>query len=463
MRKYLIFTTVSFGLLLASTSNYMASVAISTLMEDLNTTLVLAGWVLSGFSLVHTVAMPLAGKITDMLGGRLTFIAYTVLFMGGSVLCALSPDIYWLIASRIIQALGASGFMPCASAIVSDEFHDDWPRYIGLFSSVFPIGMIIGPNIGAWLVEAFNWRYMFWFNIPFGLLVLVTLILLLPKREKRVVRTGVDFVGVGLLFGSLFALMLALSQLGTQGGDVSWGLVGVLLFVTVGFFAAFLRQEKRAAAPIIDLALLTHRPFLAANIYNLFYGICGLGVLSLIPLYGVSIYKMSVLESGILLTPRSIAMILASGVTSFAMTKLGYFKPIITGTLLLTVSLFLLYLRPRGFIFGGVSFNEIVLLFIFVGLCGLGAGIATPASSNACIELMPHKVATITGLRGMFRSLGSAMGVSFATIILNNITDPERAWQFVFLGSVFITLLSVPFIFALPASAGGKPQTGPNP
>jgi MFS family permease len=244
MKKYIIFGTVCLGLLLTSTSNSMASVAISTLMQDLDTTLVLAGWVLSGFSLVHTVAMPLTGKISDMLGGKQTFIAYTVLFIVGSVLCAISPNIYWLIASRIIQALGAAGFMPCASGIVSDEFPEEWPKYIGLFSSVFPIGMIIGPNIGGWLVEAFGWRYMFWFNIPFGVLVLITSILLLPRRENKNVQTSIDFMGAGLLFGSIFSLMLALSQLGSKDGNVTWWLVGVLLAAAVGFFIPFWRPTS---------------------------------------------------------------------------------------------------------------------------------------------------------------------------------------------------------------------------
>jgi EmrB/QacA subfamily drug resistance transporter len=455
MKKYVIFATVCLGLLLTSTSNSMASVAISTLMTDLNTTLILAGWVLSGFSLVHTVAMPLTGKISDMLGRKITFIAYTVVFIAGSVLCALSPDIYWLIGSRIIQALGAAGFMPCASGIVSDEFPDDWPRYIGLFSSVFPIGMIIGPNIGGWLVEAFGWRYMFWFNIPFGILVLITSIFLLPNTGKKSTEKSIDFVGSGLLFGSIFSLMLALSQLGTKG-EVPWVFAGALIVLSIGLFIPFMKWERRVKSPVIDLTILAHGPFLAANIYNLLYGICGLGVISLIPLYAVSVYKMSVLESGVLLTPRSLGMIIASSVTSFLMTRLGYRKPILIGTLILTLSLFLLSLRPGGLSFLGFNFSEVVLLFAFVGLCGLGAGIATPASSNACIELMPEKVATITGLRGMFRSLGSAMGVSLTTIVLNNITDVEQAWKWVYIGSVVIALLSLPAIFGMPSSVKGK-------
>ncbi len=450
MKRYIIFGTVSLGLLLTSTSNSMASVALSTLITDLDTTLVLAGWVLSGFSLVHTVAMPLSGKISDMLGRKRTFITYTVIFVAGSVACALAPDIYWLIGARIFQALGAAGFMPCASGIVSDEFPDDWPRYIGLFSSIFPIGMIIGPNIGGLIVESLGWRYMFWFNVPFGALVLILSVFLLPKKVNTNDRKEIDFIGTGLLFGSIFSLMLALSQLGTKEGEIPWLLAGVLLALAVGLFIPFLRWERRAKDPVIDLTLLTNGPFLSANIYNLLYGIAGLGVVSLIPLYAVSIYNMSVLESGVLLTPRSIGMIAASSVVSFGMTRWGYFKPIMTGTLILTFGLFLLAMQMQGASLFGIEISATVLLFGIVGLCGLGPGICTPASSNACIELMPDKVATITGLRGMFRSMGSAMGVSLATIVLNNVEDASRAWYLVLLGSVVIALLSLPAVFGMP-------------
>lgn len=456
MKKYIIFGTVCLGLLLTSTSNSMASVALSTLISDLDTTLILAGWVLSGFALVHTVAMPLTGKISDMLGRKRTFIAYTVLFIAGSVLCALASNIYWLIGARIIQALGGAGFMPCASGIVSDEFPDDWPRYIGLFSSVFPIGMIIGPNIGGWLVQELGWRYMFWFNIPFGAVVLLTSVFLLPKRENKNTQTSLDFAGTGLLFGSIFSMMLGLTQLGTKEGEIPWVIVGVLFALAIGLFILFLRWERRAKSPVIDLTLLRSGPFLAANVYNLLFGICGLGVMSLIPLYAVSVYKMSVLESGILLTPRSIGMIVASSVVSFGMTRWGYFKPIMAGTLMVAVALFLLSLQSQEIVFLGFRIDAVVLLFGVVGLCGLGQGIATPASSNACIELMPDKVATITGLRGMFRSLGATIGVSVATIVLNNITDVEQAWRVVYIGSVVIALLSIPSIFGMPSSANAS-------
>ncbi|MFH1640267.1 MAG: MFS transporter [Chloroflexota bacterium] len=449
MKKYYIFATVCMGLLLTSTSNSMASVALSTIMKDLNTTLILAGWVISGFSLVHTVAMPLMGKISDMLGRKRTFIAYMVVFLGGSILCALSSNIYFLIGSRIFTAFGAAGLMPCAASLVHDEFPKDWPRYIGLFSSVFPIGMIIGPNIGGWIVQAFGWRYMFWFNLPFGAIVLLASVLLLPKKEDRNGEKSIDLFGAGLLFSSIFSFMLGLSQLKSSVGGISWALVGGLCALAIGLFITFLWWERRVKSPIIDLSILSRGPFLAANLYNFFYGMGGLGVLSLIPLYAVSVYKMSVLQSGLLMTPRSVTMIVASGLTSFIMTRTGYFKPIMFGTITLVAGLLLLSLQPQGIAFGGVQISVVVLLVGIVGLCGLGSGTATPASNNACLELMPDKIATISGIRGMFRSLGSTMGVSIATVILNNIESVQQGWFVVYMVSAILVLLSTPAVFRM--------------
>ncbi len=171
MRRYLVFSVVSLALLLSSISNSSASVAFPVIMSDLNTSLIMAGWILPAYQLVQTIVMPVAGKISEVLGRRATFIAYTLLFSAGSILCALSPNIYLLIGARVIQAIGGGGFMPCAAGIVSDEFPEARQRFIGLFSSIFPIGTIIGPNVGEWMVETFGWRSIFWFNVPLGIVV----------------------------------------------------------------------------------------------------------------------------------------------------------------------------------------------------------------------------------------------------------------------------------------------------
>jgi MFS family permease len=358
-----------------------------------------------------------------------------------------------LIGARAVQAIGAGGFMPCASGIVSDEFPEARQRYIGLFTSIFPIGMIVGPNLGGWMVEAFGWRSVFWFNVPLGIVVLVLSRLLLRVDTKKSAAINIDLVGAGLLFSSLTALMISLTELGNNKSGIPWILVGVLFTLGIVLVVFFLRWERRAREPIIDLELLRKRPFLAANAYNLVYGACSLGISSLVPLYAVSIYKMSTLESGIVLTPRSVGVIVASIITSFFLTKWGYRWPIIVGTLTLALGLALLALQPQGIEVMGFHLGPFPLLFIIMGLCGIGAGISSPGSNNACIELMPDKVGTIIGLRGMFRQLGSGIGVAFATVLISRIGDMQRAFYVIMLTSALMFVITIPAIFAMPASA----------
>jgi EmrB/QacA subfamily drug resistance transporter len=453
MRRYLVFSVVSLALLLSSISGSAVSVAFPVIISDLKTSLVMAGWILTAYQLVQTIVMPLGGKLSEVFSRRAAFIAYTLLFSVGSILCALAPNIYLLIGARVIQAIGGGGFMPCAAGIVSDEFPEARQRFIGLFSSIFPIGAIIGPNLGGWMVGTFGWRSVFWFNVPLGIVVLVlSRLLLRTGEERRSSGSSIDFVGAGLLFGSISAFMFGLTELGNNESGIPWILVGFFFTLGIGLMVPFLLWEHQAKEPIIDLELLKKGPFLAANVYNFIYGVCALGIFSLIPFYAVSIYNMSTLESGILLTPRSIGMMVASTITSFSLVKWGYRRPILVGTLIVMVTLVLLALQPQGIEIMELQLGAVPLLFIVVGLAGIGHGTCTPAANNACIELMPDKVATITGLRGMFRILGSTFGISIATVIIHSIGDVQRAFYILLLASAVLLLISIPTIFIMPAS-----------
>ena len=202
MRRYLVFFVVSLALMLSSIGGSAASVAFPVMIADLNT------------SADHCRIRPQRVSARRNRGHgpgrqdhrhvrqRTAFIAFTALFSIGSVLCALAPNIYVLIGARVIQALGGGGFMPCAAGIVSETFPENRQRFIGLFSSIFPIGMILGPNLGGWMVQSFGWRSIFWFNVPLGVAVLVLSWIMVPHGQKQM-KTTIDSVGAGLLFGAL--------------------------------------------------------------------------------------------------------------------------------------------------------------------------------------------------------------------------------------------------------------------
>jgi MFS family permease len=204
--------------------------------------------------------------------------------------------------------------------------------------------------------------------------------------------------------------------------------------------------------PIIDLRVLREKPFVAANIYNFIYGMGIIGVMSFIPLFAVSVMNLSTLESGFILTPRSIAMIAASLFISINLTRWGYRRPIIIGTLLTAATLIALALLKPGLSFWGWSVNDFWLLSFILLVSGLGQGIVAPPANNACIELMPSRIGTITGVRGMFRHVGGAISVAITALVVHNTGDIARGFFLVLIGLTVLTLLSLPVILMMPSA-----------
>jgi EmrB/QacA subfamily drug resistance transporter len=450
--RYVVFGLIAMALLVGSIAGSSVSVAFPVMITALNTSLILAGWVLSINQLIGTAAMPIAGKAADIFGRKAIFIGSISLFTIGSLFCALSPNIGILILSRALQALGMGGLMPSASGIVADYFPKTRQQMLGLFTSIFPIGQIIGPNVGGWLVEDFGWRSIFWVNVPCGIIIVAAAFWLLkksPKQDKKL-----DLTGTGLFSGGLCAIMIGLSEIGSS--TIPAFLVPVLFATGTGLIVLFVLWEKRVKEPIIDMSILIQKQFLASNIYNFMYGGCVLGIMSLIPLYGVSVYNLSTLESGLILTPRSIGMILMSTVTSIALPKWGYRWPMVSGTIITFLTFIFLAFEPTGFTIGDLTIGGVTLLFIFLAFMGLGSGTAAPAANNACIELMPDRVSTIIGIRGMFRQCGGAIGIALATLILHNVDNIMTGFRIVFFCAGGLMALVIPFIFIMPKSQETK-------
>jgi MFS family permease len=218
-------------------------------------------------------------------------------------------------------------------------------------------------------------------------------------------------------------------------------------------FYLFMRHERRAKDPIIDAEVLKGKPFQAANYFNLMYGAAVLGIMAFIPLYATTVLGMSTLASGLILTPRSVGQMVSSFVTSMFLPRWGYRGPMLIGTILGILSLILLGLEITGMNIFNSSLSGPVLLGIFMFITGIGSGAVAPAANNACIELMPNRIATITGVRGMFRQSGSALSIAISSMVLQNFSDIGTGFRVVYFGLAVILIFSIPFIFAMPGSA----------
>ena len=166
MRRYLIFVTAALGLLMYSIDSTVVAVAFPDFIKDFGTNVLWGAWTISIYLIAITTVMPLAGNLSDSLGRKKVFLTSLIIFTASSLACGLAPIIYSLVVFRFLQGIGGASFLPTASGIVSDYFPENRERAIGLFTSIFPIGGIIGPNLGGWIVSRYSWRYVFYINIP---------------------------------------------------------------------------------------------------------------------------------------------------------------------------------------------------------------------------------------------------------------------------------------------------------
>jgi EmrB/QacA subfamily drug resistance transporter len=455
MRRYLIFVTAALGLLMYSIDSTVVAVAFPNFIKDFGTNVLWGAWTISIYLIAITTVMPLAGNLSDSLGRKKVFLTSLILFTASSLACGLAPNIYFLVGFRFLQGIGGASFLPTASGIVSDYFPENRERAIGLFTSIFPIGGIVGPNLGGWIVGRYSWRYIFYINLPIGI-VLIVLIMILLKDSKVFSRPHIDFKGASFFSGGILFLMLGLNLIG-ESFSVST-LAFAAIFSALSFFLLFLffRQEKKDSNPILDLALLKSKPFLAANLYNMIIGAGIFAIFAFVPLYATSVHGLSTLMSGMILTPRSLGVIPASAVTSFLLRRWGYRWPMVLGLTIISFVTLLLSLKLQLWRTMGIHLGIAEILAFLIMLSGIGMGIALPASNNACIELMPEKVATITGLRGMFRTVGGALGVSLITIVLHSTSDPGNGFKITFISFGLGLLFAIPLVFFMPA---GKKET----
>jgi len=450
MRRYLLFISAGLSLLMYAIDSTVVSVAFPTFTKEFGANILLAGWTLSIYLVAITSVMPLAGKLSEGFGRKRVFLISLFLFSASSLACGLAPNIESLIVFRFFQGIGGASFLPTSAGIVSDLFPDHRERFIGLFSSIFPIGGIIGPSLGGWIVSQYSWRYIFYINLPIGFLLIGSILLLL-KESKASSRFTIDFVGASLFFGAVLSLMLGLSLIADKLSVPFLFLAAVLWSACFVLIILFLRHEEKTSDPILDMALLRMRPFLAANLFNIFLGAGVFGIWNFIPYYATSVLKWSTLASGMIMTPPSVGNILAALVISFLLKQWGYRKPMILGLITLSVTIILLDrgLHPWRWI--GIDFGVAEETIFVVMLMGVGMGITFPASNNACIELKPERVATITGLRGTCRSVGGALGVSIVTVILHLSPNPTTGFRIAFIGLGLGLILSMPLVFMMPA------------
>jgi EmrB/QacA subfamily drug resistance transporter len=445
-RRGLVFFIVSMGLFMASVDQTIVATALSTIQRQLHAGIEWSGWTITIYALGQILVMPLAGKLSDMYGRKKIFMIAAVIFTVASLCCGLATNIYILVVLRAIQAIGGGAFMPSATGIVADHFGRNRDRALGMFTSIFPIGGIVGPIIGGIFVTGWSWRGIFLVNVPIGILLIILGLVFIPRGSLHPSKR-VDVPGIVLLGLLILSAMFGITYLGgPRTSMLSIGFIVPELIAAVAL-VLFLLRTKYADAPFIPMNLLHGRGFGVMNLINFLYGGAALGFGALVPLYAQDRFHIPILQAGTLLTARAVGMIAVAGLAVFALRRTGYRLPMIVGFAIIAGGLVAMALTPA-------SVSPYLWLSLAGAATGIGMGLSVPASNNATMQLAPQQLAGIAGLRGMFRQSGAIMAVSITTALLARSQDQSETLAVSFIVFAAILVCVLPLIRLVPEHRG---------
>ena len=415
VRVGLVFAGLVLVMLLAALDGTIVATALPTIVGDLGG-LAHISWITSAYLLAQTVVTPLYGKIGDLYGRKRVLQFAVVLFLFGSALCGLANSMTMLIAFRAVQGLGAGGLIVLTQATIGDVVPPrERGRYQGIFGGVFGLASVAGPLLGGLIVEHVSWRWVFYVNIPVGLLALVVLAITLPAGVARG-RPVIDYLGAGLLATGLAAIVLVTSLGGTTW---EWASFEVVFTAALGAVAliAFGIAETRAAEPVLPPALWRERVFTTAGTLSLIVGFALFGSVTFLPLYFQTVDAASPSESGLRLLPMMLGVLATSIGSGQAISRFGRYKVFpIVGTLVMAIGLFLLSNLDAG---TSTFVSSVYLLVLGLGL-GLVMQVLILAVQNAVpYEVLGASTSGVTLMRGIGGSLGTAV---FGSIFTNRLT-----------------------------------------
>lgn len=391
-------------------------------------------WVVTAYLLASTTMIPVVSKLSDQFGRKWFLIAGVVIFLAGSVLSGLSQSMNQLIIFRGIQGIGAGTGIALVFTAVGDVFTPaERARWQGIFSGVYGFSSVVGPTLGGWLTDhgpllgnlvtdTTRWRWIFYINLPVGILALLALIIYLPARLSQPSNTyrgwaalkRVDFLGALLASTATVCLLLGLSWGSDQ--TYTWGsaqVIGTLVAAGV-LYSAFFVVERFVSEPLLPLNLFRTQVFSASAALSFFMGMVLLPMVIYLPLFLQGVLGESATNSGLVLTPLTISMVVGAGFSGFLIGRLGRYQLLtIIAVVVLSVGVFFL---------GRMDENTSYLQAgLFMVLAGIGMGLFFPVQTLAAQNSVPPRLIGVgTGVVTYLRALGQTLGVAVAGTVVNN-------------------------------------------
>ncbi|GAB6902401.1 MDR family MFS transporter [Kineosporia succinea] len=414
---WVIFSGLMLTMLLSALDQTIVSTALPTIVGELHGVQHMA-WVTTAYILAATIAMPVYGRIGDLVGRKTLFLSGIGIFLVGSTIAGLSQDMTWLIIGRGIQGLGGGGLMITSQAIIADLVPArQRAKYMAPIGAVFGLSSVAGPLLGGWFTDSIGWRYAFWINLPLGGLALIVcaVVLKLPKHKAQ---AKLDVLGFVLMAAAVTATVLVADWGGTE---YAWT-DPMVLGTAAGGLAAwvlFFVWESRVSEPLIPLYLFRSRIFNIATLIGMI--VIGVGMFAIIgylPTYLQMVYGVSATESGLLLIPMVVGIMSAAIPSGNAISRTGRYRwyPIAGVALVMLAALCMSTLTVD---------TIVALICVYVFILGAGLGLMMQTLVLAVQNDFPSSdVGTATSANNFFREIGATLGIAaVGAVFTSRLTD----------------------------------------
>ncbi|KTB48948.1 drug resistance transporter, EmrB/QacA subfamily [Dehalogenimonas alkenigignens] len=442
LKTPLVLAGMMLSMILASLDQTIVATAMPRIVQEFQGLSHLS-WVFTAYMLASAVTVPIYGKLTDLFGRRRLLIIAVLIFLGGSMLSGLAQNMTQLIFFRGIQGVGAGAIMVNAFAIVADLFPPAQRGKVqGLFGAVFGITSVAGPLLGGWLTDSFSWRWIFYVNVPIGVVALAVIFAGMPRHAAAAHGNGersIDYFGAVLLTATLVPLLLALVWGGSQ---YPWGSPEIITLLAVSAVAllGFLWRETKARDPIVTLSLFRNRVFTISVIATFLASLGMFGSILFIPVFAQGVAGFSATNSGLIMMPMMLAIVAGSMFAGQVMSRTGKYKVLaVSGLGIATLGMAL-------FSQVGESTSQFDLIIRMV-VMGVGLGFTMPIFTVAVQNAFSHsRIGEVTAGIQLFRTVGGTVGGA----VLGGVMNAQLA-------SKLIGIENHPFIVAAKQVSPGTP------
>jgi EmrB/QacA subfamily drug resistance transporter len=402
-RKWFVMAAVGMGIFLSTIDGSIVNVALPTLVRELNTNFPTVQWVVLAYLLTLTTLMLSVGRLADMIGKKPIYTTGFAVFTIGSVLCGLAPTVGWLIGFRVLQAFGAAMILALGMAIITEAFpRSERGRALGISGAIVSIGIVVGPTLGGLLLQNFSWHWIFFVNLPVGIIGIWMVLRYVPAIQPEGGQRF-DFAGAAVLFIGLLSLLLAL----TRGQTVGFTQPAILALLAVFILALllFLWIETHQAQPMVDLKMFRNSAFSISLLTGFGTFVAIAGTLLLMPFYLENVLGYNPQQVGLLLAVLPVTLGLVAPLSGSLSDRFG--SKIIT-----LVGLFILGIGYSLLSRLAVDTTAVVFLLLFLPIgAGMGA-FQSPNNSLIMGSAPPGRLGIVSGMLAITRTLGQTTGIA---------------------------------------------------